>query len=158
MQIKVGLGYDIHRLTEGRPLFLGGVQIPYAKGLLGHSDGDCLIHAISEALLGALGEENIGQLFPDSDPKYKDIRSTKILFEVVSRLAHGGYQIVNVDAIVIAQNPPLSEYVPQMKALLCPILKIEETALSIKPRTNEGLGEVGRGEAISAWATALLQK
>ena len=157
MNIKVGIGYDIHCLVEGRPLYIGGVKIPFSRGLLGHSDGDCLVHALADALLGAVGVGDIGQLFPDVDPRYKDIRSALILDKVVAEMKGKGGEILNIDSLILAQEPRLAEFVPQMKRTLCPILGIEETALGIKPRTHEGLGEIGRGEAMAAWAVVLIQ-
>ena len=157
MKIRVGLGYDIHRLSEGRPLYLGGVKIPFPKGLLGHSDGDCLIHALVDAILGAMGERDIGGLFPDSDPRFKDIESVKLLERTAGMLWERKGKILNADTLIIAQEPRLAEYIPGMKEALCPLLKVEGSALGIKPRTNEGLGEIGQGEAIAAWATVLLQ-
>lgn len=158
MKIKTGIGYDIHRLKEGRKLFLGGVEIPFSKGLIGHSDGDCLIHAIIDALLGAAGEKDIGQLFPDSDPEYKDVRSIELLNEVVSRMRRKKIEIVNIDSIIVAEEPGLAPYIPRMKERLCSILGIEENDLGIKAKTNEGVGEIGRGEAIASWAQVLVKK
>lgn len=155
--IRVGLGYDIHRLVEGRPLYLGGVEIPYPKGLLGHSDGDCLIHALMDALFGAMGDKDIGQLFPDSDPEYKDIRSTRLLKTVSLRLKERKFEILNADSLIIAEEPSLSGYLPMMNETLSSLLGISSETLSIKPRTNEGLGEVGEGKAIAAWVTVLIQ-
>lgn len=157
MKIRVGLGYDIHVLKEGRILFLGGVDIPFSKGLLGHSDGDCLIHAIADALLGAMGEKDIGLLFPDTDPAYKDIRSTRLLEAVIGRLIEKKMVISNVDSVIICQEPRLADQVLRMKEVLCPILQILPESLSIKPRTNEGLGAIGQGDAIAAMATVLIQ-
>ncbi len=157
MKIRVGLGYDIHPLKEGQILYLGGVDIPYSKGLLGHSDGDCLIHAIADALLGAMGEKDIGLFFPDTDPAYKNIRSPRLLESVVSRMVEKKMTICNVDTVIICQEPRLSGQVLRMKEVLCPILRIRPDALGIKPRTNEGLGVIGRGGAIAAMATVLLQ-
>ncbi|MGD2294234.1 MAG: 2-C-methyl-D-erythritol 2,4-cyclodiphosphate synthase [Candidatus Aminicenantes bacterium] len=157
MKIRVGLGYDIHRLAEGRPLYLGGVKIPFQKGLLGHSDGDSLIHAIADALLGTLGDTDLGQLFPDSAPEYKDSRSTKLLEKVMARLEEKGVEVVNIDSVIVAQEPRLAEFIPLMKEALCPILRIKKEKLGIKPRTNENLGEIGRGEAIAAWSVVLVR-
>ena len=157
LKIKSGLGYDVHRLVEGRKLFIGGIEIPFTKGLLGHSDGDCLIHAILDALLGALGEKDIGQLFPDTDRRYKDIRSTRLLEEVVQKLDKENIRIAHIDTVIIAEDPPLAVFIPQMKDTLCTILRIGPEDLGIKTKTNEGLDAVGRGEAIAAWATALLE-
>jgi len=157
LKIRVGFGYDIHSMKEGRTLYLGGVDIPYSKGLLGHSDGDCLIHAIADALLGALGEKDIGSLFPDTEPAYKNIRSTRLLEAVVGRLFERKMVICNIDTVIICQEPRLADQVMRMKEVLCPILQIRPEFLGIKPRTNEGFGAIGRGEAIAAMATVLLQ-
>jgi 2-C-methyl-D-erythritol 2,4-cyclodiphosphate synthase len=157
LKIKSGLGYDIHRLVEGRKLFIGGIEIPFTKGLLGHSDGDCLIHAIIDALLGALGEKDIGHFFPDTDSKYKDIRSTRLLEEVVQRLGRDNVRIAHIDTVIIAEEPRLAAFIPQMKEALCAILRVGPQDLGIKAKTTEGLGSVGHGEAIAAWATTLLE-
>ncbi len=156
--IRVGLGYDIHRLEEGRRLFLGGVEIDFGKGLRGHSDGDCLIHAIIDALLGAAGKQDIGQHFPDSDPQYKDVRSTELLNKVMDLMRERKMEIVNVDSIVIAEEPKLGPYIPQMKKTLGPILGVREDDLGIKAKTNEGMGMIGEGEAIAAWAQVLVRE
>jgi 2-C-methyl-D-erythritol 2,4-cyclodiphosphate synthase len=153
---RTGIGYDIHRLEEGRGLVLGGVQIPHAKGLRGHSDGDVLIHAIIDALLGAMGERDIGQFFPDTDPAYKDAQSSELLVSVADLLKQRGYRVVNVDSIVIAEEPRLNPHIPGMKSLLCPILGLDLADLGIKAKTREGLGDVGQGRAIEAWATATI--
>ena len=158
MRIKIGLGYDIHRLEEGRKLFLGGVEIDFPKGLKGYSDGDCLIHAIIDALLGAIGEKDIGQNFPDTDPRYKDIRSTELLKKVVGRIKEKNMEILNLDSIIIAEKPKLSPFIPQMKGVLCPILGIGRDDLGIKAKTNEGLGVLGQGEAIASLAQVLVKK
>ncbi len=157
LKIRAGLGYDIHPMKEGRTLYLGGVDIPYSKGLLGHSDGDCLIHAIADALLGALGEKDIGLLFPDTDPAYKDIRSTRLLEAVIERIVEKRMVICNIDTVIICQEPRLAEHVMRMKEILCPILQIRPESIGIKPRTNEGFGAIGQGDAIAAMATVLLQ-
>jgi len=157
LKIKTGLGYDIHKLEERRKLFLGGIEIPYHKGLLGHSDGDCLIHAIIDALLGAMGDKDIGQIFPDTDPEYKDIRSTELLNRIVSQLDGKNAEILNIDSIILAEEPHLSSYIPRMKEILCPILQIGQEDLGIKAKTNEGLGVIGQGEAIAAWAQVLIK-
>ena len=157
MKIRVGFGYDIHALKEGRILYLGGVDIPFSKGLLGHSDGDCLIHAVADALLGALGEKDIGQLFPDTDPAYKNIRSTRLLEAVIGRLIEKKMVICNIDAVIICQEPHLADQVQRMKEVLCPILQIRSDSLGIKPRTNEGFGAIGQGNAVAAMATVLIQ-
>jgi 2-C-methyl-D-erythritol 2,4-cyclodiphosphate synthase len=158
LEIRAGLGYDIHRLEEGRRLFLGGVEIDFAKGLTGHSDGDCLIHAIIDALLGAAGKEDIGQHFPDTDPQYKDVRSTELLEKVMSLLRERKMEILSVDSIVIAEKPKLGPYIPQMKETLGPILGVGQDGLGIKAKTNEGMGVIGEGDAIAAWAQVLVRE
>jgi 2-C-methyl-D-erythritol 2,4-cyclodiphosphate synthase len=155
--IRVGMGYDIHRLKEGRPLYLGGIRIPHDRGLLGHSDGDCLIHAIIDALSGAAGLPDIGRQFPDSSEEFKGIRSTLLLEKVSAGLKGGGCTILNIDSVVIAERPHLGSYIPKIQGLLAKILTVAPAALSIKAKTNEGLGEIGREEAIAAWAVALIQ-
>jgi 2-C-methyl-D-erythritol 2,4-cyclodiphosphate synthase len=157
LKIKSGLGYDVHRLVEGRKLYIGGIEIPFPKGLLGHSDGDCLIHAIIDALLGALGEKDIGHFFPDTDDRYRDIRSTSLLDEVVQRLIKDNVKIAHIDTLIIAEEPRLASYIPHMKEKLCAILRIRPEDLGIKAKTNEGLDAVGHGEAIAAWATTILE-
>ena len=158
MKIKAGLGYDIHRLEEGRKLFLGGVEIDFPKGLKGHSDGDCLIHALIDALLGAAGEKDIGQIFPDIDPRYNDIQSTALLKKVVGMINEKDMEILSIDSIIIAEKPKLAPYIHQMKEVLCPILGVGRDDLGIKAKTNEGLGEIGQGVAIASWAQVLVKK
>jgi len=158
LKIKTGLGYDIHRLEEGRKLFLGGVEIAFPKGLRGHSDGDCLIHALIDALLGAAGEKDIGQVFPDTDPKYKDIRSTELLKEVMGRIKKKKMEILNIDSVIIAEMPKLAPFLPRMKKILCPMLGIAQKDLGIKAKTNEGLGAIGRGEAIASLVQVLMRE
>lgn len=158
MKIRAGLGYDIHRLEEGRRLFLGGVEIDFAKGLKGHSDGDCLIHAIIDALLGAAGKDDIGQHFPDTNPQYKDVRSTELLKKVMDLLRERKIEILSVDTIVIAEKPKLGPYIPKMKETLGPILGVGQDGLGIKAKTNEGMGAIGEGEAIAAWAQVLVRE
>ena len=158
MKVKTGIGYDLHRLEPGRKLFLGGVEIPFTKGLRGHSDGDCLVHAIMDALLGAMGEKDIGQCFPDTDPTYKNIRSTEMLAIVAVMLKKADFEIINIDSVIIAEEPKLAQHIPHMKNALGPILGLETKDLGIKAKTNEGLGVLGRGEAIAGWATVLIKK
>lgn len=158
MKIKGGIGYDIHRLEKGRKLFLGGVEIDFPKGLVGHSDGDCLIHSIIDALLGAMGEKDIGQLFPDADPRYKDIRSTELLKDVVARLKEKDMEILSIDSIIFAEKPKIMPYIIEMKEILCPILGIGRNDLGIKAKTNEKLGEIGKGLAIASMAQVLVGK
>ncbi len=157
MRIKIGIGYDIHRLQEGRKLYLGGIELPFSKGLAGHSDGDCLIHAIIDALLGALGKGDIGQLFPDNDPRYRDIRSTELLESVMGRVREEKGKIHHVDCIILAEAPKIGPHIENMKQVLCPILFLQENDIGIKAKTNEGLGTIGKGEAIAAIVQALIE-
>lgn len=156
MKSRVGIGYDIHRLIEGRPLFLGGVEIPYIKGLLGHSDGDALLHALCDAILGAMGEPDIGENFPDTDPRYLGVSSMKLLDETVALMKRGGFSVNNVDAVVIAQEPQLTPFKKQMQKNIAASLGVRDEAVSVKAKTNEGLGEVGGKEAIAAYAVIML--
>jgi 2-C-methyl-D-erythritol 2,4-cyclodiphosphate synthase len=158
LKIRAGIGYDIHRLSKGRDLYLGGVKVPHPAGLLGHSDGDCLVHALVDALLGAAGEPDIGRLFPDTDPQYKGIRSTALLAEVVSRLRRSGKGVINADVVVVAEAPKLAAHVEAMKEVLCPVLGVGRDCLGIKAKTNEGLGLVGRERAIACWAVVLIEE
>lgn len=158
MQHRVGVGYDIHRLVQGRKLFLGAVEIPYTKGLLGHSDGDALIHALCDALLGALALGDIGEHFPDTDSKYQGIAGSQLLKTVKELLDKSGYKINNLDVIIVAQEPKLIPFKIHMKEKICALLGIEQDALNIKAKTNEGLDAVGRLEAIACYATASLVK
>ncbi len=154
---KIGFGYDIHRLEAGRRLILGGTEVPFAAGLLGHSDGDALVHAVIDALLGALGEGDIGAHFPDTDPRHGGARSTGLLEAVVAIVRARGAEIVNVDSVVVAEEPKMSPHIPAMKAVLSPILGIPAASLGIKAKTNEGLGPVGEKRAIACYAVALLR-
>ena len=158
MQNRFGIGYDIHRLIEGRPLFLGGVEIPYIKGLLGHSDADVLLHAICDALLGALGLGDIGEHFPDTDPKYQGVASSKLLARVKELVDKSGYKINNLDVVIIAQEPQLVPFKKPMKENISSLLNIQEEVLNIKAKTNEGLDAVGNREAIACYAVASLVK
>lgn len=154
--MRIGTGYDVHRLVEDRDLILGGVKIPYEKGLLGHSDADVLIHAIMDALLGAAALGDIGRHFPDSDEKYRGISSLKLLDYVGELLQEEHYLIGNIDATIIAQRPKLAAYLPAMIENIAEILKISKTQINIKATTEEGLGFTGSGEGIAAQAAALL--
>ena len=154
--MRIGQGYDVHRLVEGRKLILGGVEIPYEKGLLGHSDADVLLHAVMDALLGAAALGDIGQHFPDSDERYKGISSVELLKEVGKILQENGYLIENIDSTLIAQRPKLLPYRPQMAKNIADALGIEPDQVSVKATTEEGLGFTGAGEGISAQAIALL--
>ncbi len=156
--MRIGTGYDVHRLTEGRDLIIGGVKIPYEKGLLGHSDADVLLHAISDALLGAAGLGDIGKHFPDSDEKYKGISSMILLEEVGKLLEERQYMVVNIDAVIIAQNPKMRPYIEEMQANVERALGLCEGQVNIKATTEEGLGFTGSGEGISAQAVCLLEQ
>jgi 2-C-methyl-D-erythritol 2,4-cyclodiphosphate synthase len=156
--IRIGHGYDVHRLVEERKLILGGVEIPHRLGLLGHSDADVLLHAICDALLGALAEGDIGKHFPDTDPAYRGISSLKLLDHVM-RLAEGkGYALANLDVTVIAQRPKLAPYIGQMTARIAEVCRAEPCRVNVKATTTEGLGVEGREEGISAHAVVLLQQ
>ena len=156
--MRVGHGYDVHRLTEGRKLILGGVEIPYKKGLLGHSDADVLTHAVMDALLGAAGLGDIGRHFPDSDDRYLGADSLILLKEVVRLLAEKGFRVGNVDATVIAQRPKLMPYIPEMRRNLAAVMGTEEDAVNVKATTEEKLGFTGEGLGIAAHAVALIER
>jgi 2-C-methyl-D-erythritol 2,4-cyclodiphosphate synthase len=155
--MRIGMGYDVHRLTEGRDLIIGGVNIPYEKGLLGHSDADVLLHAIMDALLGAAALGDIGQHFPDTDPKYKGISSLALLSYVGKLLEDHNYIIGNIDATIIAQKPKLSPYREDMRQNIASALGIEMDQINVKATTEEGLGFTGNGEGMSAQAIAMLE-
>lgn len=154
---RVGLGYDIHALAEGRPLVLGGVRVPHVKGLVGHSDADVLTHAIIDALLGAAGLGNIGEHFPDTDPRYKGADSIQLLARTADVVRGAGYRPVNVDANIIAEKPRLAPFLDAMCARIAETLGIDAGCVSVKPRTNEGFGPEGACEAIRAQAVALIE-
>ncbi|MFC1617056.1 2-C-methyl-D-erythritol 2,4-cyclodiphosphate synthase [Candidatus Margulisiibacteriota bacterium] len=154
---RIGTGYDVHKLTENRDLWLGGVRIPYQKGLLGHSDADVLIHAIMDAMLGALAQGNIGEIFPDNDQKYKGISSIKLLEEVNALIAEKKYRIVNIDSTIVAEKPKLKEYLLDMRKIMSKTLDINQDQVSVKATTTEGLSFEGREEGISAQAIVLLE-
>lgn len=152
----VGFGYDVHRLAEGRPLVLGGVTIPHTHGLDGHSDADVLLHALMDALLGAAGLRDIGYYFPPSDPAYKGADSLRLLGEVVNLLEREGYSPINVDMSLLAERPKIGPYVDTMREKISQVLKIAPRRVGIKATTNEGMGFVGRGEGMAAYAVALI--
>ena len=156
--MRIGLGYDVHRLVEDRKLILGGIDIPFEKGLLGHSDADVLVHAIMDAILGAVGAGDIGKHFPDTDPKYAGISSIELLKHVTGLMKEHGYSIGNVDAIVIAQRPKIGKYFPAMKEILAEAMDCDVTAVNLKATTEEGLGFTGRQEGIASQAVCLLLK
>lgn len=155
---KIGLGYDIHTLTDGRDLIIGGVKITHEKGLMGHSDADVLIHAIIDAMLGALALNDIGTLFPDTDKKYKNADSTVLLKHVYAKVKGAGYEIVNIDSNIIAQEPKMMPYIPKMRETVDRILNIGQHNISIKAKTNEKMDAVGQKLAIEAHAVVLLKK
>lgn len=156
--MRIGHGYDVHKLTENRKLILGGVDIPYEKGLLGHSDADVLLHAISDSLLGAAALGDIGGMFPDTDPEYKDADSLVLLKAVGERLKSTGYYIVNIDSTVLAQKPKLKPYIEQMRNNIANALSVDVSSVSVKATTEEGLGFSGRGEGIAAHSVCLIEK
>jgi len=156
--MRIGIGYDVHRLVEGRKLILGGVEIPYEKGLLGHSDADVLVHAVMDALLGAAALGDIGQHFPDNDPAYKGISSILLLQKVGELLKTNGYCVVNIDSIVIAQRPKLLPYRPQMAENMAKALGIPVGCVSVKATTEEGMGFTGTGDGMASQAVVLLEE
>ena len=156
MGLRIGHGYDVHRLTEGRPLILGGVTVPYERGLLGHSDADVLAHAVMDALLGAAALGDIGGMFPDSDERWRGADSLRLLEQVTARLAENGWAIGNVDATVLAQAPKLAPHIPEMRRRLAAAMCIDVTQVSVKATTEEHLGFTGAGEAMACHAVALL--
>lgn len=155
---KVGIGYDIHRLIAGRPLILGGVTIPFDKGCDAHSDGDALAHAMTDALLGAAALGNIGEHFPDTDPNFKDVDSMTLLAKAVEMVTVAGYEIVHADANIIAEAPKLNPYVKAMRDRLAAVMGVDVSCISVKPKTNEGVGPEGRGDAISTQVVVSLSK
>ena len=156
--IRIGNGYDVHRLIEGRKLILGGVDIPHSMGLDGHSDADALAHALCDALLGALGAGDIGAYFPDTDPKWKGISSLLLLKEVMRMCREKGFELANADSVIVAQKPKLASHLPEMKSNIASALDIETDRINIKATTTEKLGFAGREEGIAAYAVALLIK
>lgn len=156
MKLRVGIGYDVHKLIEGRKLILGGVDIPFEKGLLGHSDADVLLHAISDALLGAASLGDIGRHFPDNDPSYKDIDSMILLKKVAGLLNDNGYEISNIDATVVCQRPKLAPYIDRMRKNISEALGLDADDINIKATTTEAMGFEGRGEGISSHAVCLI--
>ncbi len=156
--MKIGHGYDVHRLVEKRDLILGGVKIPYEKGLLGHSDADVLSHAVMDAILGALGERDIGYHFPDTDERYRGISSIRLMGEVATLMKNKGYAVGNIDATVIAQQPKIASFIETMRGNIAAALSCDESLINIKGTTEEGLGFTGTGEGIAAHAVCLLKK
>ncbi len=156
--MRIGQGFDVHQLVAGRRLILGGVDIPYELGLLGHSDADVLIHAIMDALLGAIGAGDIGMHFPDNDPLYAGVDSGKLLVHVLELVRAAGYGLVNIDATIIAQRPKLAGFIPQMRERLAEVCGVTAAEVNVKATTTEKLGFTGRGEGIAALAVALVEK
>lgn len=155
---RIGIGYDIHRLVKGRRLIIGGVHIPYEKGLLGHSDADVLLHAISDAILGAVSRDDIGTYFPPDDDKFKNMNSVSILKKALAVAKKDGYRILNVDSVIIAEEPKLSKYYKQIIDSLSKITGLSASFIGLKAKTNEGLDASGKGEAIATYAVVLLEK
>ena len=156
--MRVGFGYDVHRLASGRRLWLGGIEVPHVLGLLGHSDADVLLHAICDALLGAIADGDIGSHFPDTDPRYKDIRSTLLLNHVAIRVREKGFRILNVDSTLVAQKPRLADFIPKMVREIARLLEVDTDRVNVKAKTTEGLGFAGREEGIAAYAVAMVEE
>ncbi len=156
--MRIGHGYDVHKLVEGRDLIIGGVKIPCEKGLLGHSDADVLLHAISDSLLGAAAMGDIGGMFPDNDPQFLDADSLVLLRKVYERLRDNGYAVINVDATIIAQRPKMKPYIPEMRMSIAAALSTDIENISVKATTEEEMGFTGRGEGISAHCVCLIDK
>ena len=156
--MRIGFGYDIHRLVKGRRLIIGGVEIPFSRGLLGHSDADVLLHAICDGLLGAIAEDDIGRHFPNTDKRYKDISSLKLLRRVSDMMKDKGYAIGNIDSTIVAQKPRLAEYIPDMIKNIAAILNCSPSLINVKATTSEGLGFTGTGKGMAAYAAVLLKK
>ncbi|MEO2077748.1 MAG: 2-C-methyl-D-erythritol 2,4-cyclodiphosphate synthase [Bacillus sp. (in: firmicutes)] len=155
---RIGQGFDVHQLTEGRPLIIGGITIPYEKGLLGHSDADVLLHTVSDACLGAIGEGDIGKHFPDTDPDFKDADSAKLMAHVWQLVKDKGYELVNADCTIIAQKPKMAPYIEQMRERIAELLEASPEQVNVKATTTEKLGFTGRGEGIASQAVVLLKK
>ncbi len=158
MKIRTGLGFDVHQLAEGIPFWLGGIKIDHTKGAVGHSDADCLIHAICDALLGAANMRDIGYHFPDTDPQYKGIDSKILLKKTCEIIRNAGYQISNVDSTICLQKPKIKDYIPQMQKVLAEVMTLDPDDVSVKATTTEHLGYTGREEGIAAYANVLIYK
>jgi len=156
--MRIGQGYDVHALVAGRALVLGGVRIPHARGLAGHSDADVLAHAVGDALLGALGEGDLGTHFPSSDARWKDASGALLLGEILQRVARAGFGVANVDATIVAQEPRLAPHQAQIREGLAKLLGVEATRVNVKLKSTDGLGAIGRGEGIAAQAVVLLER
>ena len=155
--MRVGLGYDIHPLGSGRKLILGGVEIPHSQGLIGHSDADALVHAVCDALLGAMGEGDLGKHYPSSDPRFKDISSLKLLEDIAGMLAKNRYRVVNLDTVIVAQAPRLSPHLAAMRSSIAKVLGVGEELVNVKVKSGEHLDAIGREEAIAAQAVCLIE-
>ncbi|MFO1442041.1 2-C-methyl-D-erythritol 2,4-cyclodiphosphate synthase [Bacillus sp. Bva_UNVM-123] len=155
---RIGQGFDVHQLTEGRPLIIGGIEIPYEKGLMGHSDADVLLHTVADACLGAIGEGDIGRHFPDTDSEFKDADSAKLLEHVWNLVKAKGYELVNADCTIIAQRPKMAPYVEKMRERIAQLLESNIENINVKATTTERLGFTGRGEGIASQVAVLLQK
>lgn len=158
MMFRIGQGFDVHQLTEGRPLIIGGITIPYEMGLLGHSDADVLLHTVSDACLGAIGEGDIGKHFPDTDPNFKDADSAKLMEHVWQLVKNKGYELVNADCTIIAQKPKMAPYIEQMRVRIAELLEAAPEQINVKATTTEKLGFTGRGEGIASQVVVLLKK
>lgn len=156
--LRIGQGFDVHQLVEGRPLILGGIEIPYEKGLLGHSDADVLLHTVADACLGAIAAGDIGKHFPDTDPEFKDADSAKLLQHVWQLVKEKGYSLSNIDCTIIAQKPKMAPYIDQMRERIAELLEADISQVNVKATTTEQLGFTGRGEGIASQATVLIQK
>ena len=155
---RIGQGFDVHQLTEGRPLIIGGITIPYEKGLLGHSDADVLLHTVADACLGAIGEGDIGRHFPDTDPAFKDADSAKLMEHVWQLVKDKGYELVNADCTIIAQKPKMQPYIQQMRERIAELLNADPEQINVKATTTEKLGFTGRGEGIASQVVVLLKQ
>lgn len=156
-RMRIGLGYDIHPLGRGRKLILGGVEIPHSQGLVGHSDADALVHAVCDALLGAMGAEDLGVHYPSSDPRYKNVSSLTLLEEIAGMLGKKGFRLVNVDTVIVAQAPRLGPHLPEMQARLAKVLGVDRAVVNVKVKSGEGLDAVGKEKAIAAQAVCLIE-
>lgn len=156
--MRIGLGYDIHPLTKGRKLILGGVEIPHTQGLTGHSDADALVHAVCDAILGAMGEGDLGRHYPSSDPRFKDIAGLSLLDDVMDLLSKKGYRLINLDSVILAQAPRLAPHLGTMQVRMAEVMKVEQDLVNVKVKSGEGLDAIGKEEAIAAQAICLIER
>jgi 2-C-methyl-D-erythritol 2,4-cyclodiphosphate synthase len=156
--MRIGIGYDVHRLVEGRRLILGGVDVPFEKGLLGHSDADVLLHAITDAILGAIGEGDIGRHFPDTDPRWKDADSSGLMRYAVDLAKQRGFEVNNIDSTIVCQRPKLAGYIPEMVDNIASVVRIPKVRVNVKAKTTEGLGFTGTGDGIAAYAVVTVRE